>query len=141
MIDTEGWYSVTPEAIADKIAHNIPPGSIVIDAFAGIGGNSIAFARYNCAMVYAVEIDAQRIRLAKNNAKVYGVSEKIKFIRADFFSLIPKFVKKFSKEKHHAAGVHFESPPWGGPGICNEMFIGWLTWPFRDLTVSICFES
>jgi trimethylguanosine synthase len=119
LVDSEGWYSVTPEAIANKIACNIPPGSIVIDAFAGIGGNSIAFARQKSAIVYAVEIDAQRIKLAKNNAKVYGVSEKIKFIRADFFSLIPKFAKKFSKILKK--GVEqpqiwiFLSPPWGGP--------------------------
>jgi trimethylguanosine synthase len=67
-------------------------------------------------LVYAVEIDAQRIKLAKNNAKVYGVHEKIKFIRGDFFSLIPKFIKKFSKKQEDQPQIWiFLSPPWGGP--------------------------
>lgn len=42
----EGWYSVTPERIAEHIADRMVKreGSIILDAFAGIGGNSIQFA-------------------------------------------------------------------------------------------------
>lgn len=42
----EGWFSVTPEKIASHIADRIvtTPGMIVVDAFAGVGGNSIQFA-------------------------------------------------------------------------------------------------
>lgn len=40
---SEGWYSVTPEKIAAHIAERcaLP---IVIDAFCGVGGNTIQFA-------------------------------------------------------------------------------------------------
>lgn len=44
LLDEEGWYSVTPERIADQIAERCRC-DIVLDAFCGVGGNAIAFAR------------------------------------------------------------------------------------------------
>jgi trimethylguanosine synthase len=44
LFDEEGWYSVTPEAIAVQIAERCRC-DVVLDAFCGIGGNAIAFAR------------------------------------------------------------------------------------------------
>ena len=44
LLDEEGWYSVTPEAIATQIAERCRCGTIV-DAFCGVGGNAIAFAQ------------------------------------------------------------------------------------------------
>jgi trimethylguanosine synthase len=44
LLDEEGWYSVTPEAIAAQIAERCRC-DVVLDAFCGIGGNAIAFAR------------------------------------------------------------------------------------------------
>ena len=54
-LDREGWFSVTPEAIANHNAqrmvelvvngrNNTGSDCIILDAFAGVGGNSIAFA-------------------------------------------------------------------------------------------------
>lgn len=42
----EGWYSVTPERIAAHIADRIVimKDAIVLDGFAGVGGNCIQFA-------------------------------------------------------------------------------------------------
>ena len=80
MLDAQSWYSVTPEAIAVRIAHRFRAGLApraqrdmgkgkgrapaeeeekeegadaqgpphVLDAFAGAGGNAIAFARAGC---------------------------------------------------------------------------------------------
>jgi len=42
-IDEEGWYSVTPESIAVHIANRCA-SDVIVDAFCGIGGNSIQFA-------------------------------------------------------------------------------------------------
>jgi trimethylguanosine synthase len=39
----ESWFSVTPEKIAEHIAHRCQTDTIV-DAFCGVGGNSIQFA-------------------------------------------------------------------------------------------------
>lgn len=44
LLDEEGWYSVTPEAIANVIAEKCRC-NIVLDAFCGVGGNAIAFAQ------------------------------------------------------------------------------------------------
>jgi len=44
LLDEEGWFSVTPEAIANQIAERCRCDTI-IDAFCGVGGNAIAFAK------------------------------------------------------------------------------------------------
>ena len=43
LLDEEGWYSVTPELVANQIAERCRCDTI-LDAFCGVGGNSIAFA-------------------------------------------------------------------------------------------------
>ncbi|KAM0824644.1 hypothetical protein ACQ4PT_070059 [Festuca glaucescens] len=43
-MDAEGWYSATPESIAAVQAARASPTGLVVDAFAGVGGNSIQFA-------------------------------------------------------------------------------------------------
>lgn len=55
--------------------------------------------------VIAIDIDPEKINLARHNAEVYGVADRIEFIVGDFFLLAP-FLK---------ADVVFLSPPWGGP--------------------------
>lgn len=39
----EGWFSVTPEKIAEHIAERCQC-DLIIDAFCGVGGNAIQFA-------------------------------------------------------------------------------------------------
>jgi len=43
---SEGWFSVTPERIARHIASRCQC-DLIIDAFCGVGGNTIQFA-YTC---------------------------------------------------------------------------------------------
>ncbi|EPS59534.1 hypothetical protein M569_15271, partial [Genlisea aurea] len=102
-MDEEGWFSVTPEAIAKHHALRCGDG-IVIDLFAGVGGNAIQFAR-RCQHVIAIDIDANRLEYAKHNAAIYGVDDNIDFINGDSFSLASKL----------KADAVFMSPPWGGP--------------------------
>ncbi len=106
-IDKEGLYSATPEKIALRQAEKMNC-KIVVDGFCGVGANAIAFARRG-AMVYAIEKDAKRIKIARHNARIYGVDEKIKFICGDFFEEAPKI---------KAEGI-FLDPSWGGPGHEN----------------------
>ncbi|XP_037459231.1 trimethylguanosine synthase-like [Triticum dicoccoides] len=103
-MDAEGWYSATPEAIAAAQAARAAPAGLVLDAFAGVGGNSIQFAARGCYVV-AVEMDPRKVELARHNARIYGVEDMIEFVVGDFFHLAP-YLK---------ADLVFLSPPWGGP--------------------------
>ena len=42
-MDREGWFSVTPEKIAEHIAERCRC-DVIVDAFCGVGGNTIQFA-------------------------------------------------------------------------------------------------
>ncbi|CAL9216814.1 unnamed protein product [Arabidopsis halleri] len=102
-MDEEGWYSVTPEEIAIKQAERCR-GKVMIDCFSGVGGNTIQFAKV-CSSVIAIDIDPMKIAFAMNNAKVYGVANRIDFVTGDFMQLAPSL----------KGDVLFLSPPWGGP--------------------------
>ncbi|XP_067887950.1 trimethylguanosine synthase isoform X2 [Heterodontus francisci] len=110
-LDQEGWFSVTPEKIAEHIANRVMQSfhcDIIVDAFCGVGGNSIQFALAG-KRVIAVDIDPVKIDLAQNNARVYGVTEQIEFILGDFMLLASDL----------KADAVFLSPPWGGPDYVN----------------------
>ncbi|XP_041101903.1 trimethylguanosine synthase [Polyodon spathula] len=114
-LDHEGWFSVTPEKIAKHIADRVRESyhcDVIIDAFCGVGGNSIQFALAG-KKVIAVDIDPVRIALAQSNAEVYGVAGQIEFIQGDFMLLASDL----------KADAVFLSPPWGGPDYLSaEVF-------------------
>ncbi|XP_038622588.1 trimethylguanosine synthase [Tachyglossus aculeatus] len=106
-LDREGWFSVTPEKIAEHIAGRVKQSfncDIIVDAFCGVGGNAIQFALAG-KRVIAIDIDPVKIDLARNNAEVYGVADRLELICGDFLLLAPNL----------KADVVFLSPPWGGP--------------------------
>ncbi len=63
--DAEGIFSVKPESLAMTIAQTLP-GQVVLDAFCGIGGSAIAFARMGKTVI-AIDNHTGRIAMAKNN--------------------------------------------------------------------------
>ncbi|MBW0480674.1 hypothetical protein O181_020389 [Austropuccinia psidii MF-1] len=104
-LDEESWFSVTPEAIARQIAARCRC-RVIVDGFCGAGGNAIQFA-ITCDRVIAIDIDPNKIKLAKANAEIYGVLDKIEFICVDFLDWI-------SQQQPGSLDVVFLSPPWGG---------------------------
>jgi trimethylguanosine synthase len=106
--DTVGLYSVTPEKHARQIAAHLADKT-VIDAFCGIGGSAITLAEA-CLKVYAIDIDKNRLEMARHNASVYGV-DNIEFINADFFKAINGII----------AEAVFLDPPWGGPSYIDKV--------------------
>ncbi|KAK6012976.1 RNA cap guanine-N2 methyltransferase [Ostertagia ostertagi] len=74
LMDREGWFSVTPERIAEHIADRMVrrPNVLIVDAFAGVGGNSIQLAMKG-ALVIAIDLDPVRLKCARENAKVDAV--------------------------------------------------------------------
>ncbi|KAI0741312.1 S-adenosyl-L-methionine-dependent methyltransferase [Daedaleopsis nitida] len=114
LLDEEGWYSVTPEAIADQIAGRCRC-DVILDAFCGVGGNAIAFAK-TCERVIALDISPLRLALARHNAALYGVQDRIEFILCDFFS----FARTLNQRTRRKIDVVFLSPPWGGPSYLTS---------------------
>ncbi|NXU88716.1 TGS1 synthase, partial [Xiphorhynchus elegans] len=114
-LDREGWFSVTPEKIAKHIAVRVSQSfncDIIVDAFCGVGGNAIQFA-LTSKRVIAIDIDPEKLILARNNAEVYGVADQIEFVCGDFMLLAADL----------RADVVFLSPPWGGPDYATaEIF-------------------
>ncbi|CAM9744124.1 unnamed protein product, partial [Sphacelaria rigidula] len=102
-MDKEGWYSVTPEAIARHIAERVC-SDIVVDPFVGCGGNAVQFALVS-HLVIAIDLDPVKLEHARRNAAVYGVENRIEFILGDAMKILPTL----------QADTVFLSPPWGGP--------------------------
>jgi len=51
-----------------------------------------------------------RLACCRHNAKVYGVAERMEFVLADYYRLIPRL----------RADVVFLAPPWGGPQYADH---------------------
>lgn len=62
-LDEEGWYSVTPEAIALHIAERVCC-DVVVDPFVGCGGNAVQFALV-CHLVFAIDLDPVKLEHAR----------------------------------------------------------------------------
>ncbi|KAF8159234.1 RNA cap guanine-N2 methyltransferase-domain-containing protein [Crassisporium funariophilum] len=125
LLDEEGWYSVTPELVADQIAERCRCDTI-LDAFCGVGGNSIAFAK-TCQRVIALDTSPTRLALARHNAQIYGVADRIEFILSDYISFaksylsLPSFSQPRTENSHDTRKIDvvFLSPPWGGPSYLS----------------------
>lgn len=92
---------------------------VVIDAFAGAGGNSIAFALSGrWKRVYAIEKDPAILQCAKHNAKIYGVEDQITWFHGDCFEILKNQLKDLAPYS-----VIFASPPWGGRSSQNLVHI------------------
>jgi len=97
-----------------------------------VGGNAIAFA-LTCERVIAIDNSPVRLALARHNAVIYGVQDRIEFILADFPSFIRSLqatpiARNSSSEGSNSVcsrlsslvDVVFLSPPWGGPSYLTS---------------------
>lgn len=159
--DAEGWFSITPEKIANYIANkrlsngrsfgssnsntaaagNVKENNtnttntktgLIWDAFVGVGGNTIAFAK-TTPLVIGTDLSRERLLLAKNNCFVYSVYN-YEFIQADMLQMKDFWRVGFGSEYGGGDGIIkteteikpeskrntqpfdsvFLSPPWGG---------------------------
>ncbi len=100
-LDAEGRRSLTPETLALELGRRAA-GVHVLDAGCGAGGNAIGFARAGCR-VTAIEHDSARLALARHNARLYGVQDRIRFVAGDARAQLAQL----------AADLLFVDPPWG----------------------------
>lgn len=142
----DAWFGVTPESIAkyvraisysyqfyrlilsqskiaDHISTSAPKDKVVlIDAFAGAGGNSIAFAKSGrWKRVYAIEKNPAVLACAKHNAKIYGVESRITWFEGDCFEILKTHLKDLGP-----FSVVFASPPWGGMLLSCHSIFSWI---------------
>jgi len=107
-VDATGLYTMVPEAPALDMARRAS-GSRSLDLCSGIGAMSLALARAG-QWVTAIELDARRVGMARHNAQLYGVAERIDFRVADATQLPAATLP---------TDIHtvFLDPPWGrSPG-------------------------
>ena len=97
--------------VAEHVAEAAPKSKVIlIDCFAGVGGNAIAFALASkWKRVYAIEKDPKALACAKHNAQIYGVPDRISWYEGDCFTILEN---ELSGLVPHS--VIFASPPWGG---------------------------
>lgn len=82
----------------------------MIDCFAGVGGNVIAFAQSErWKRVYAIEKDSRALACAKHNAEIYGVRDSISWYEGDCFEILRNELAELGQHS-----ILFASPPWGG---------------------------
>lgn len=117
--------------ISTQLLHSSSPfKSIIIDCFAGVGGNTIHFALSGrWERVYGIEKDAEVLACARHNAEIYGVADQIEWIEGDCFDLLKDVVGRDGGDGSGA--VLFGSPPWGG----ELFFILFLFFCFRFFLV------
>lgn len=130
----DAWFGITPEPVAkyihtsslriiprsiltnfSKIAEHVAQfapanKTILIDAFSGAGGSTIAFANSNrWSQIIAMDNEPQVMECAKNNAKIYETKSPIMWVLGDVYEDLPSLPENARK-----AAVVFASPPWGG---------------------------
>ena len=111
-LDREALYSLSIQEVARTVAAEIR-GQTVIDAFCGAGGNAIALASAG-KKVIAVELDTRRLEMAQQNARLFGVSDRISFFQGDSSALM----------KSMKADAVFLDMPWGGPDYYKKEQFG-----------------
>ena len=112
LLDETGWFSITPQPIAAHIADRLQC-DVIVDAFCGVGGNAIEFAR-TCERVIAIDNNPIRLRLARHNALHLGVADRIEFVLGDFTEWARAWTSRQNKDTpRDTVDVVFLSPPWG----------------------------
>ena len=70
----------------------------------------------------AIDNNPTRLALARHNAQIYGVADRIEFILADFISFAKSYLTSHTPSASNDArkiDVIFLSPPWGGPSYLD----------------------
>ena len=110
--DSEGLWSISHPDIANKLSKKIKlfeksgiKINTILDATAGLGGNTISFAKY-FNKVISIEYDKGRFDILKNNVNNYNYQNIILY-NGDSIKLLLEMQEKID--------AVFLDPPWGGP--------------------------
>lgn len=113
-ITNKGLYSISKHIDAEWISNIIIDflknknidynNNSIIDATAGIGGNTINFSKY-FKKVYSIEINKTHIDVLNNNIKALSL-KNIETYNKSFFDIMDTMIDK--------TNLFFLDPPWGG---------------------------
>lgn len=71
------------------------------------------------ALVIALDTSPTRLALARHNAQIYGVADRIEFILTDYISFVNSHLSLPQTTSTRKIDVVFLSPPWGGPSYLS----------------------
>jgi ubiquinone/menaquinone biosynthesis C-methylase UbiE len=82
-------YVPTPEKVVERMLEiaNVGPNDLVYDLGSGDGRIVIAAAKNHGARGVGIDIDPDRIREARANARSAGVSDRVEFREGDLFKI------------------------------------------------------
>ena len=129
-LDKEGWFSVTPEAIANHIAKRVAQmprdshgGIVVLDAFCGCGGNAIAFAsRPDVSLVICVDTDWNKLEMTAKNASIYNIeSGKLLFVHDNAVHVLSLYSSGKKSAKQEPSKSNTEEPTTLHGYSCNGL--------------------
>lgn len=82
-------YVPTPEPVVEKMLElaKVGPNDLVYDLGSGDGRIVIAAAKKHGARGIGVDIDPERVREARENAKAAGVTDRVQFREGDLFKM------------------------------------------------------
>ena len=101
-LDREALYSLALQSVMVRPAAWFR-GEVIVDLFCGAGGSTIALAREGKSVI-AIDHSESRLAMARENAKLFSVADRIKFVAGDALTLI---------ESVPAKSLYLD-PPWGG---------------------------
>ena len=111
--DKEGLWSITNPDEADQISkiilNKINGNQIIFDGTAGLGGNTLSFAKY-FKQVLSIEKDEIRFNLLKDNVESYSL-QNITLINDNCINHLTT-----------QCDCYFFDPPWGGPNYKYQYF-------------------
>jgi len=134
-LDAEGWYSVTPEIIADHVADRVQnlvttfsafqkhkeekngKGIIILDGFCGCGGNAIAFGKipsHIVSKIVCVDTDRSKLLKAAHNASLYDIPrDKLVFVQCNSIFILKHCYRngEFILDQPQASLPKYMPPP------------------------------
>jgi hypothetical protein len=125
ILDDESRFSLTPESIALAQAE-LFISTEIIDAFGGVGGNTLALARTG-KRVWMIEANSARLGAAGRSLVSHQLHDRVTLIHGRAEDELPGLLRA-----HPRAGV-FLDPPWGGRDW-NRQEVDWQAL-FGDLSL------
>lgn len=112
--DEDAYYMSCPEEISKYIAIKLVNFNSAVELCCAVGITSIQVAK-KLNKVIGIDIDEKRIKNAKENAKMYGVEKKVKFIVGDVLDV--NLIKKIK------ADVAIIDPDWSVEDIDKSIHV------------------